>query len=220
MKRPLLLLALSTLLGSSEALAPNPVLLARQSAVQILMAVKGKQRAMCSGAVVMLKEGPRILTAGHCSQKTSAADKTFDHASFSLLDADGHVWPMRLERAEFHWPTADYSVFASPAQYFLPALKVDRAPLQISEDVYSWSGPAGMNIMLFHGETTGVLHFPTDPTSEAAVGGMTYAANLLTAPGASGSMVLNERGEATSILVGGFDPKVKLAGSFFAPIPE
>ena len=147
-------------------------------------------------------------------------DKTFDHASFSLLDADGHVWPMRLERAEFHWPTADYSVFASPAQYFLPALKVDRAPLQVSEDIYSWSGPSGMNIMLFHGEVTGTLHFPTDPTAEAAVGGMTYAANLLVAGGASGSMILNEKGEVKSILVGGFGVSSKLNGAFFAAVPE
>ena len=44
--------------------------------------------------------------------------------------------------------------------------------------------------------------------------------NINSAGGSSGTIMLNDRGEAVGILVGGFAPTVKLSGSFLAPLPE
>lgn len=210
MRRLLLALFLSgTALGT-----PAAVLSARQSAVQILLADGGKQNAVCSGAVINLPEGPRIVTAGHCALEPGLIGGTF-----AALDAQGHIWPIRLERAEQSWPEQDYAVFSSALQYTIPALKISGRSYEIGQDVYSWSGPSGLNLMLFHGEVTGQLHTPTDPAGEAKIGGMWYSASLLITGGASGSSVLDEDGDVMGLLVGGFDTKTKLGGAFFTPLP-
>lgn len=211
-------------LGSALSQAPDAVLGLRPSAVQILLTKADEKghvstRAICTGTAVNLPEGPRILTAGHCTLPENDKDTTFDHATLSLLDYRGHVWPMRLERAELDWPRNDYAVFRSAAAYMLPALKVAKTQPKIGDDVYSWSGPMGLALMLFHGEMSGALHTPYDEESEARVGGMTFSSNLMVAGGASGSAVLNPQGEVTGILVGGFGVAVKLSGAFFAPLP-
>ena len=208
------LLLLALCLSGTALGTPAAVLSARQSAVQILWAKKGKQHAICSGAVISLPEGPRVVTAGHCALEPELIGGTF-----AALDAQGHIWPLRLERAAFQWPQRDYAVFNSAAEYLLPALKVSSRAYVIGSDCYSWSGPAGLNIMLFHGEVTGQLHTPTDPVGEAADGGMWYSASLLITGGASGSSVLDENGDVLGLLVGGFDLKTKLGGAFFAPLP-
>jgi hypothetical protein len=130
------------------------------------------------------------------------------------------VWPLRLERHAFNWPTEDYAVFNSAGEYLLPALKVAKTAPGIGDDIYSWSGPQGINVMLFHGTITGKLGFATDPEADAALHGMVYSADLLTDHGASGSVVINARGEAIYTLVGGFDPKIKLGGAFFSPLAK
>lgn len=211
-------------IGSAFSQAPQAVLNVRPSAVQILLTKaddKGvvSTRAICTGTSVLLPEGRRILTAGHCVLPENAGDKTFVGGTFSILDYKGRVWPMKVERAELDWPRNDYAVVHSIAQYVLPPLKVAKVAPKIGDDVFSWSGPMGLDPMLFHGEMSGQLHVPYDEAGEGRVGGMWYSSNLAVAPGASGSSVLNSSGEVTGILVGGFSPSVKLAGAFFAPTP-
>lgn len=208
--------------GSALSQAPQVVLGLRGSVVQILETQTdggiASTRAICTGTVVALPEGRRILTAGHCVLEADG-DKALAIGALSLLDDKGRVWPMTLERAVLDWPRNDYAVFRSVAQYVLPALKVAKVAPSIGDDVFSWSGPLGLAPMLFHGEVSGQLHAPYDGNAESRVGGMLFSSNLMVAPGASGSAVLNSRGEVTSILVGGFSPSVKLAGAFFANLP-
>ena len=206
--------------GSALSQAPQAVLGLRGSVVQILETKTDKgvagTRAICTGTVVALPEGRRILTAGHC---VLGADGKKSSGTLSLLDDKGRVWPMKLERAELDWPRNDYAVFGSIAQYVLPALKVAKVAPQIGDDVFSWSGPLGLAPMLFHGEISGELHAPYDADAESRVAGMVFSSNLMVAPGASGSAVLNSQGEVTGILVGGFGSSVKLAGAFFSNLP-
>ncbi len=201
------------LIPAAAARTPTAVLNTRPSAVQIITREGGAFRAVCSGAVVRLERGPRVLTAGHCVSEAP-------HASYWARDHQGRLWTLGLEEWAFTWPKADHAVFRTVATSFLPALNVAPRACQVGEDVFSWSGPLGLGLMLFRGEVSGVLSVPYDAEGEAALGGMTYSANLLTDGGASGSAVLNEAGEVTALLVGGWRPEIKLAGAFFAKLPR
>jgi len=206
-------LALATL---GVAQSPQAVVLARPTAVQIFVkttaAGKVSYRATCSGAVVRLERGARVVSAGHCVDGR-------EKLAYSALDYQGKMHDLTLEQFEMNWPKQDYAIFASAATDTLPALNVAAEHPGIGQDVYSWSGPMGLGLMLFHGEVSGQLSTPHDPGGDE-IAGMWYSSNLLTDQGASGSVVLNDKGEAVSILVGGFNTEIKLAGAFFAPLPK
>ncbi len=52
------------------------------------------------------------------------------------------------------------------------------------------------------------------------LGGLLFSADLTAAPGSSGAVLLNDRGEALALLTGTFLPQIKLGGAFFAPLPH
>ncbi len=206
----LLALALPT---NATARVPAAVLSTRASAVQIIARSEGAFRAMCSGAVVRLERGPRIISAGHCVEEAPLGN-------YWALDAQGRLWTLGLEEWAFKWPKADHAVFRSVAASFLPALNGAPRTCEVGEDVFAWSGPLGLGLMLFRGEVSGRLSVPYDAEGEAALGGMVYSSNFLIDGGASGSVVMNEAGEAVAIVAGGWRPEVKLSGAFFAPLPR
>lgn len=215
MRRMMLSAALAlTTLGAAQS--PQAVVLARPSAVQIFVKTttngKVSYRATCSGSVVRLERGARILSAGHC---VDGREKT----EFSALDYQGKMHDLTLEQFEMNWPKQDYAIFTSEATQTLPALNVAKVAPAIGDDVFSWSGPMGLGLMLFRGEISGQLSTPHDPSGDE-IAGMVYSANLLTAPGASGSVVLDRDGNAVYLLVGGWSVDTKLNGSFFSPLPK
>ncbi len=207
MRRLLPLLSLALL--SVAAATPSAVLDARGSAVQIIARAEGKFRPICSGAVVKLERGPRVLTAGHCLLPEAPTSPLW------ALDHQGRLWTLGLEEWAHQWPKADYAVYRSVATAFLPALNIAK-PCQAGESVWAWAGPLGLGLMLFRGEVAGALSTPYDPEGEAQLGGMAYSTLPITR-GASGGLALNERGEAVGIVVGTFR---EMSGAFLSPLPR
>ncbi len=111
-------------------------------------------------------------------------------------------------------------MFSSLATTVLPALPVATQECAVGEDLYSWSGPNGLGLMLFGGQVSGKLSAPFDPEFDAMISGFVYSSNWLIAPGASGSVAVNADGAAIGILVGTWNVTTKLAGGYFAPLPR
>ncbi len=102
--RRLMTLTLLALASVGVAKSPAAVLAARESAVQIIQreVVDGKVAydAVCSGAVVQLEAGARIVSAGHCLEDAPNGD-------YLAYDMAGRLWTMHLEGRENEWPKAD-----------------------------------------------------------------------------------------------------------------
>lgn len=211
------LLAVAGVAAAAEAL-PAAVVAARDSAVRILALTPTGVRPICSGSVVALPEGPRVVSAGHCVDDAP-------EGRYLALDARGYRYVLTLERFVMAWPHADYAVFRSAAAHLLPALPLAplRAPArgepercEVGEALYVWTAPLGLGLFLSHGYVAGVMD---DYHTDDVIDGMVLVA-LNADKGSSGSVIVNARGEAVGILVGGFSPQSKLAGALMVPLPR
>lgn len=202
----LLVLALA---GTAHTLTriPTPVLDALPSAVNLAVAdSEGTYYNVCSGSVVNLPEGPRIVTAGHCIR---------DDMPLYARDAEGHYYTTHVERYELDRDHAitDWAVLRSTYQYLATPLEIADTPLSTGESVYVWSGPKGLNLKLFTGYVSGFFDGPID-----AIRDMPYV-TMNSDKGASGSIVLNANGEATGILTNGWTTDIKLHGVLLSTLP-
>ena len=184
----------------------------------------GNREAMCSGAVVGMEKGPKILTAAHCYSP--------DRRYFAK-DKDGQLWPLSIEGINDELPY-DYMTLNSPATLVLPAIPIaDKMPLP-GEVVLSWISPIGLNPILSVGAVSGKIEEAVIPATEpkankpGPANGKSelselqdrWLADMIADTGASGAIVVNDSGEAVGMIIAGFTPFVKLDGAIIAPIPE
>lgn len=208
MRRLLSALALAlTLLLPAASAAPPPYAASRASVVQILELVDGDVVGSCSGAVVALPRGPRVVSAGHCVEDNPGG-------TFVAIDASGARRPLTLEAFAHDGRKVDHAIFAAPPG--LPALRVASAFLRPGDALFLWASPQGLAPLLFTGIFAGELHDPADPDLEVLIGGALYS-TVNADVGASGAVVLNERGEAVAILVA--VPPGRLSGSVLVRLP-
>ena len=208
MKRlPSITLTLALLLSAvSLSGAPNPVVSARQSVVSIVKPTPDGWRRVCSGAIVLLQEGPRVVTAGHC----------VTNASVAVQDIDGRVWPAGVERHEFN-PTIgerDYAVLTTPLQYLVPGIRKALEPPAWGADLFAWSSPLGIAPILMGGMYAGrVLTGRSEPFD----GMMLVTMNG--DHGSSGSVILDARGRAVGIVARAFTQQSILKGLLLSELP-
>jgi len=203
------LFVLASCAVASSAL-PTRILQVRSSLVQILYRETAAHpyQTICSGGQVALESGVKLLSAGHCVEEDPSGE-------YAALDSQHQLHPLALERWEHDWgKKVDYALFAKVEG--LPALKSDYRPIEVGENVFSWSGPLGLALMPLRGYFLEYLDLPTDDQEEEGMGLSTLEAD----GGASGSVVLDSRGQARAILVGAWTTSVKLDGSLFVPLPH
>ncbi len=189
----LLLLSISSA-GASNAF-PAPFLEARASVFVLIQKNGITWDAICTGAMVELKDGPRAVTAGHC-----VSDEP--KAGYALIAADGKRWRVTgVEDFVNAWP-ADYAILRSEAEGELPALSVAPSDPQLGEELYVWDGPLGMTPFPMRGDYLGLIShtFSRDRGPHEGMRLVNFNADR----GASGSIVMNENAEAVGILVGIF----------------
>lgn len=230
LKKTLLgLLAVSVVAaGSSLAdpiISPSLAETIKKSSVTIISEDSvGNREAVCSGAVVNMSTGPKILTAAHCY----SADRRY-----FAKDKDGQLWPLSIEGINDKLPY-DYMILNSPATLVLPAIPLaDEMPLP-GDIVLSWISPIGLNPILSVGAVSGrieeaVIPPPAQTANKpgTAAGGKSemdalnnrWLADMIADTGASGAIVVNDSGEAVGMVIAGFTPLIKLDGAIIAPIP-
>ena len=213
-----LVIALALLLGVAFA-APDPVRESKHSAVSI---AQQDGTRYCSGAVVNLPQGPRIVSAGHCA--VEVGQRVY------VQDIQGNQYLARVEEMHFDWPE-DYAVIRSVAQWLLPALEVG-GPMTIGDTYYSWASPHGYELLFFRGMYAGTI-MPNESGDGLDPTGMPFLA-IDGAGGSSGSIILDSRGRAVAIHVGGmlgniippegFNPprwvRIPVRGGLLAPLPR
>ena len=194
-------------LAWGKSSAPEAVLDARDATIMLgAYDADGVFSRYCSGAFV---EG-RVVTAGHCVEgRAEVLIETVDH----------YVYRARVVRAVKAWPAVDYAVLRvdiAPGLY--PSLEVGDGMVP-GENLYAWSGPWGLGTLLLEGTYAGRIS--DDQSVPNEIRGMHYA-TMNGAGGSSGSIILNEDGQAEAILVGGFGEdsrSIRLTGSLLVGLP-
>lgn len=209
---------LALALGMATATAPSAVMRASQAAVNIMFQDKNTMSWMtiCSGSFVdlpLFKGEKVIVTAGHC------VDELPNNAYAAHLFNNDNV-DLELVDYMFAWPIGDYAIFRvvqkdQAALKNIKPLKVGKRFSTPGEPVYMFSGPLGTVLNYYEGYYSGKMGWVDGPTE---VDDMDWVV-LNSAPGSSGSVVLNAKGEAVSILVAGFGPDTKLTGALLVDIP-
>lgn len=198
--------------------APSAVMKASQAAVSIMLQDKNTDGwfTICSGSFVDLPLFPKekvIVTAGHCVDglpKNSYAATLYNNDTVDL----------ELVDYMFAWPINDYAVFRvvekdQKAIQNIKPVKVAKTKMTVGDPVYMFSGPIGTVVNYYEGYYSGKMGFNDQPTE---VDGMDWVI-IDSAPGSSGTVMLNKQGEAVGILVGGFDTTTKLFGAMLSDIP-
>lgn len=159
----------------------------------------------CSGAIVTLPEGNRVVTAGHCVEAQE---------EFFVRDYDGNIYPATLERNEFNRKQSitDYAVLRSVAAHVLPSIKIATSPPAIGDTLCAWISPLGLAPVLSCGMYAGITE-----SSEGFAGDGMMLVVMSIDHGASGGVLLNERGEAVGIITMMFN--AKLMGALIAELP-
>lgn len=198
--------------------APTAVMKASSAAVNILVQDKNTDNWMtiCSGSFVdlpLFKGEKVIVTAGHCVD--GLPRNAYAAHLFNNDDVD-----LELVDYMFAWPIGDYAIFRvvekdQNALKNIKPLKVAKTKLKVSDPVYMYSGPIGTVINYYEGYYSGKMGFVDSPTE---VDDMDWVI-MNSAPGSSGSIVLNKFGEAVGILVAGLGTDTKLFGAMLVDIP-
>ncbi|MDW8069761.1 MAG: hypothetical protein RML46_12745 [Anaerolineae bacterium] len=203
------LVGLVILSALAASLPPNAVAQTRAAAYNLWVMASGKAAIICTGTAILTPDGKeRFLSAGHCVD-----DFIYSGRFWISQGSDPHtLHRVVIERWTFNgiqnWNDGDWAVFryASPSFKPLHSLNVCPAKPQPGEPVWSWTGPLGMEPILRTGLYSGELHFPDDPETEEAIGGMGFV-DIEGAPGSSGSGVirmLNGKPCVFGVWVGGF----------------
>jgi len=203
--------------GLSLASMPKPVQLARQAAINIQWLDKNTEewRAICSGSFVDLPGYPgekMVLSAGHCVDD-------FPNGKYAAKLYNGDSVDLELVRNSFAWPIADYAIFRvadTRAVASIKPVKIATGKMKPSDPVYMWSGPIGTDINYYEGYYSGKMSFVDGPSS---VDQMDWIV-INSAPGSSGTVVLNAKGEGIGILVAGMSTDTKLDGAMLSEIPS
>jgi len=208
---------LALALGVAAA-APSAVMKASQAAVNIMLQDKNTNNWMtiCSGSFVdlpLFKGEKVIVTAGHCTD--DLPNNAYSAHLFNKDDVD-----LELVDHMFAWPIGDYSIFRvvekdQAAIKNIKPLKVGKKLSTPGEPVYMFSGPIGTVLNYYEGYYSGKMGFVDSPT---VVDDMDWVI-MNSAPGSSGSVVLNAKGEAVGILVAGFGTDTKLFGALLVDLP-
>jgi S1-C subfamily serine protease len=208
---------LALALGIATA-APSAVMKASQAAVNIMLQDKNTNNWMtiCSGSFVdlpLFKGEKVIVTAGHCVD--DLPNNAYSAHLFNKDDVD-----LELVDHMFAWPIGDYAIFRvvekdQAALKNIKPLKVGKKLSTPGEPVYMFSGPLGTVLNYYEGYYSGKMGWVDSPTSVDEMDWVIMNA----APGSSGSVVLNAKGEAVGILVAGMDTDVKLFGALLSDLP-
>lgn len=225
MLRMALALTLATLalaLAPIRLAVPGPILKAQLASFNLWYRADNQMGIICSGLAVQTKDGPRLLTAGHCPDALKEEAGLENTSWFISNDPKGErLTPVYLEAYRHSWPQEDWALFkfSSPPVTLISYCKTQPT---YGDAVYSWTGPEGMLPILRIGYYSGRLHFPDDPAAEREVGGMHFV-QTNGAPGSSGSGFLqleNDQACAWGIWVGGFTTKTKLDGALVVDTPK
>ena len=192
-QRVIAALALITMLALTAGHGQQPPAHVMESAVTILRQNgAGESAHGCSGAVVALPQGNRVISAGHC---------TGNEYRYYARDVSGTTYTLRLEEAVTNLPHGDYAIFKSVAAHLLPALEVGEPP-RLGDTVYTVSDPLDYGLLFFVGRYAGTFNPPAGHAKENWRGSMVM--DLSGARGSSGSIVVNQQGQAIGILSGQF----------------
>lgn len=192
-------------LGFSRVSVPEAVLREREASVSLGEYRKGVFTRYCSGAFVK----HYVVTAGHCVE---------GKLSVLIQTTDGRIYQAQVLEAGQGWPVLDYAVLRSPAAYLYPSLELGNG-LEQGEALYAWSGPAGLGTLLLEGIYSGRI--ADGPSVPDQIKGFHYTTMNATG-GSSGSLILNDEGQAEAILVGGFGPDsrgMRLTGTLLVDLP-
>ena len=202
-----------------SAQAPSAIAKQRDAAVNILFFDKNSEtwNAICSGSFTALnqfREEKVIVSAGHCVDD-------FPKGSYGAKLSNGDTIDLELIDHEFAWPVNDFAVFRvvskdQDAVKYIKPVKVSSKPLTVDDKVFMWSGPIGTDVNFYSGYYSGKMSF-VDYPSEVDL--MDWVV-INSAPGSSGTVVLNAKGEAIGILVAGFGSDTKLYGALLVEIPN
>jgi hypothetical protein len=153
-----------------------------------VVSVKGEDvTAYCSGAVV---EG-RGISAGHCFKDNEIGDTVY------LRDENLNLYRATLEESCLEWPRCDYAVLSGAFTYLLPSLEIAKE-IVIDEKVSYTGSPVRLGLFHFSGRYLGLVW--GDKVNKQV--GTMMLFDITAWKGASGSIFVNEKGEAVAILVG------------------
>ena len=208
-----LIVACGLLLGFTSV--PRSVFDARSAAVNVAVIVDGNITNICSGSVVELERGPRIVSAGHCVADHFSGEEI--DRQYVLVDTEGNLYPATVEEFLFDPEVGndDYAIFRSSFQYLADAIPLADEPLQTGDDVFAWSGPLGVDVILLRGYVSGRLQVEGGDV----INGQWFV-SMNSDGGSSGSVILNAEGEAVGVLVRGWNTKVKLYGAILSELPD
>lgn len=192
--------------------APEEVLAADETTVMLVgYDDEGILHRYCSGAFV----DNVVITAGHCV--LDGAGGVNLHPLIRTFD--GLVWSGEVLGVSQAWPTTDYAVIDMP---FIAGLypSLERGDgLNVGEALWAFSGPWGLGTLLLDGIYSGRIS--DDPSIDPAIRYMHYA-TMNGSGGSSGSVILNNDGQAEAILVGAFgedERSLRLVGSLLVDLP-
>ena len=207
-----LFLTLSTLAYVFAGGAPKAVVDAKASLVSLWVEEGKKLVFTCSAGVVNLNGKPRVVTAAHCIEDVAKM--------YRVRTNDGKFHPvLQLEAIEAEEPQ-DYAVLRSTAVYVTPALKVAPENLAQGDEVFVWHHALGFQALYSSGIFQGVIESLDGDDFFQPVWKM-LKTTLEVGPGASGSIVLNERGEAVGIVSRRLPAeRYGMMGSILSPMPR
>ncbi len=193
----LLLTILISAIPASAQSQQSPAVILQQTTYSVLE----DNEAVCTGFTIFDSATKKVelLTAGHCTE---------DIEPKTVFDAENHFtsqkYRLKFIRADFHWPSIDYSLFSFVGQAPKEFLTATRTVPQVGSPVYVEEGPDSLNPFFAAGVYSGRAGCADSSNGPCEITGM-YAIQVPAAGGASGSPVVDSFGRVWGILVGGRD---------------
>lgn len=166
----------------------------------------------CSAGVVQIGRAKRIVSAAHCIEEPRAR-------RYRIRTQDGKLHPVLEIIALNGTEPQDSVVLRSTAVHTLPALKMAETPLTEGDAVYVWHDALGFQPLFSSGTFMGVLKTLDGDTDFQPVWDMAKT-SLEVGPGASGSIVVNEAGEAVGVVSRRLGANWGMNGSILSPLPR
>jgi hypothetical protein len=158
--------------------------------------LKANGDAFCTGFAVDTGIQKVLISAGHCAEALNTEQQVVAYHPLT-----GRNYIVKLLRYEKQWPEKDCSVWSFLGGDPLYGLSITRTIPEVGDDVYSMVGPYGMFPFLTAGTYSGITGYSDNPTNK--INGMHLITALVTAEGASGSPIVNSKGQVWGVIVGG-----------------
>lgn len=198
---------MSTLVFLVGAFAAGQVHQGILNAYNSAVSIVGEDRAHeCGGGVVNIAGQFVVLTASHCVK---------DPEQVYAVSTGGYTYKLKLEKV-LHVPNTaiDVAILTHDSLETRFSALAIASSLVVGDDLYMWQQPLQVQLLLTRGLYGGL----TD-TGWANIQRAHYV-DIPSAPGSSGSILLNEYGEIVGVYTLGLNHQTTLPGGFFITIWE